>query len=53
MDFTLTERQLELQKLAHDYAKNELKPYVRERERITDPVERFPWDILEAGSRLG
>ena len=53
MDFTLTERQLELQKLAHDYARNELRPHVRERERITDPAERFPWDILETGSRLG
>ena len=53
MDFTLTESQLELQKRAHDYAKDELRPRVRERERITDPHERFPWDMLEAGSRLG
>ena len=53
MDFTLTEEQLKLQKLANDYAKNELKPHAHERERITDPAERFPWDILETGSRLG
>ncbi len=53
MDFTLTASQRELQRLAHDYAKNELRPHVRERERLTDPGARFPWEALEAGSRLG
>ncbi len=53
MDFTLTEHQLKLQKRARDYARSELRPHVRERERLTDPRERFPWDLLETGSRLG
>ena len=53
MDFTLTETQLALQKLAHEFAEKEIRPVVRERDRITDPHERFPWDILEKGSRLG
>ena len=42
MDFTLTEEQLKLQKLAHDYAKNELKPHAHERERITEPCREIP-----------
>lgn len=53
MDLSLTKAQLDLQRLARGYAKSELRPRVLERERIADPRERFPWDILEAGSRLG
>ncbi len=53
MDFTLTETQRALQQLAHDFAEKEIRPVARERERIADPEERFPWDVLEKGSRLG
>jgi len=53
LDFTLTETQRALQQLAHDYAEKEIRPVARERDRIADPHERFPWDILEKGSRLG
>ena len=53
MDFSLTVTQRALQKLAHDFAENDIRPVVRDRERIADPGERFPWDILEKGSRIG
>ena len=53
MDFSLTETQLSLQRLAHEFAEKEIRPVARERERIRDPKERFPWEILEKGSRLG
>jgi len=53
MDFSLTDTQRALQKLAHDFAENDIRPVVRDRERIADPGERFPWDILEKGSRIG
>ncbi|MBT3351377.1 MAG: hypothetical protein HOJ95_16195 [Nitrospinaceae bacterium] len=53
MDFTLTDTQRALQTLAHDYAEKEIRPFVRDRERLEDPEERFPWDILEKGSQLG
>jgi len=53
MDFSLTETQLSLQRLAHEFAEKEIRPAARERERIRDPKERFPWEILEKGSRLG
>ncbi|MBI4252400.1 MAG: acyl-CoA dehydrogenase family protein [Candidatus Tectomicrobia bacterium] len=53
MDFGLTETQLSLRQLAHEFAEKEIRPLARERERIRDPRERFPWDILEKGSKLG
>ena len=53
MDFALTETQRALQRLAHEFAEKEIRPVARERERIADPRERFPWDVLEKGSRIG
>ena len=53
MDFSLTETQRSLQKLAHEFAEKEIRPVARERERISEPSVRFPWDILEKGSRIG
>ena len=53
MDFTLTETQVSLQQLTHEFAEKEIRPVVKERERIQDPHKRFPWDILEKGSKLG
>ncbi|MBI2177267.1 MAG: acyl-CoA dehydrogenase family protein [Candidatus Tectomicrobia bacterium] len=49
----LTETQLSLRQLAHEFAEKEIRPLARGRERIRDPRERFPWDILEKGSKLG
>jgi alkylation response protein AidB-like acyl-CoA dehydrogenase len=53
VDFSLTKTQRTLQTLAHDFAEKEIRPVARDLERIADPDERFPWDILEKGSRLG
>jgi len=53
MDFSLTDTQRSLQKLAHEFAEKEIRPVARERERISEPSVRFPWDILEKGSRIG
>ncbi len=52
-DFTLTEEQQALQELARDFARREIAPAAAERDRMTDPAARFPWDILESASRHG
>ncbi|MCC7105178.1 MAG: acyl-CoA dehydrogenase family protein, partial [Chloroflexi bacterium] len=53
IDFTLTEEQLALQELAREFAEREIQPVVKEREALNDPSQRFPWDLVEAGSSLG
>jgi acyl-CoA dehydrogenase len=53
VDFTLTEEQEALKELARDFVERFVKPTAQERERIPDPRERFPWDLVEEGSRLG
>ena len=53
MDFRLTDEQIALQKLAHDFAEREIRPIAHEQEKIADPALRFPWEVVEKGSRLG
>ncbi len=56
VDFTFTEEQLSLQKLAHDFALNDIKPVTDEMDKFTDPrevFEKFPWHLIEKGSELG
>ncbi|MFC1491356.1 acyl-CoA dehydrogenase family protein [Nitrospinota bacterium] len=53
MDFSLTEKQAALQKLAREFAEREIRPVARDRDRIADPAMRFPWEVVEKGSRLG
>ena len=53
VDFQLTEEQLALRRMVQDFVKREIKPVVRERERIEDPLQRFPWDLVEKASKLG
>ncbi len=53
VDFQLTEEQLALRQMAREFVKREIKPIVKERERIEDPVKRFPWDIIKKASELG
>ncbi len=53
MDFTLTENQRALQQLAHEFAESEIRPVAHELDRVADPHERFPWDVVEKASRLG
>lgn len=53
MDFSLTPEQEQLQKTAHDFAAQEIRPVAAELDREPDPMKRFPWDVLEKASKLG
>jgi alkylation response protein AidB-like acyl-CoA dehydrogenase len=53
MDFTLTEEQIAIQKLARDFVKQEVEPVAAERDRIINWEERMPWDLVEKASALG
>ena len=53
IDFELTEEQQALQALAREFVAAHVKADLLEREKIRDWQERAPWDIIEAGSRLG
>jgi alkylation response protein AidB-like acyl-CoA dehydrogenase len=56
VDFNFTEEQMSLQKLARDFALNDIKPVTDEMDKIADPREvheKFPWHLIEKGSALG
>jgi len=53
VDFALTDEQEALQKLAHDFAQNEIRPYIKEIDRNPDPNKSFPWEIIQKGLELG
>ncbi|MDA0999086.1 MAG: acyl-CoA/acyl-ACP dehydrogenase [bacterium] len=56
VDFTFTEQQLSLQKLARDFALKEIRPVAIAMDKIADPQEvhdNFPWEIIRKGSALG
>jgi len=52
VDFTLTEQQLAMQKMARDFAEREIKPVAMEREKIPDPKEAFPVDLFKKSFEL-
>lgn len=49
MDFTLTERELEVKKLARDFAEKEIAPFVMK----YDESQEFPFDITKKLGELG
>ncbi|MEX2394528.1 MAG: acyl-CoA dehydrogenase family protein, partial [Actinomycetota bacterium] len=49
MDFSLTEEQQELQKWAHDFAQNEIRPVASE----YDETEEFPWPVVQKAAEIG
>jgi butyryl-CoA dehydrogenase len=49
MDFSLTEEQLMLQRMARDFATNELEPIAAE----LDEEGRFPWEAIKKMAELG
>jgi alkylation response protein AidB-like acyl-CoA dehydrogenase len=51
IDFTLTEEQLALQKMAREFADREMKPYAQELDRRQDLS--FDWKIVERFARAG
>ncbi len=56
VDLRFSEEQLALQKLAKDFALQEIKPVATELDKISDPqevLEKFPWDVIRKGSALG
>jgi len=53
MDFTLTDEQKAIQKLARNFVKQDIEPVALERDRIIDWEERMPWDLIEKASTLG
>lgn len=53
MEFTLSEKQLALKRLAHDFAVREVRPIAAERDRMQDPEACMAWDVIRKGSQLG
>jgi acyl-CoA dehydrogenase len=53
VDFSLSEEQKALQKLAHEFAQNEIRPYIKDIDQNTDPKKSFPWEIVKRGLQLG
>jgi len=53
LDFTLTEEQLMMQKMARDFAEKEVKPIAMARDKMQDPFEAFPADVVKKSFELG
>ena len=53
MDFELSEEQKSLQRLAREFAMEEMLPEVAELERRPDGEDKFPYDLVKRGAALG
>ena len=53
MEFRLTDEQRHWQQVARRFAREEIAPVAFERERIEDPWERYPWDLVEKADAVG
>lgn len=53
ISFSLTEEQQALQTLAREFVEREVKPIALERDRITDPAQCIPWDVVDKGIKAG
>ena len=53
IDFTLTQKQLEMQKLAREFAEKEIKPYAMGWDKISDPEKTFQVELFEKSFELG
>ena len=49
MDFALDDEQKELQRWAHDFAENEIRPVAG----TYDETEEFPWPVVQKGAEIG
>lgn len=49
IDFDLTDEQKEFQKLARDFARNEIRPVAH----LYDETEEMPWDVIKKAAKLG
>ncbi|HEX6062921.1 MAG TPA: acyl-CoA dehydrogenase family protein, partial [Longimicrobiales bacterium] len=52
-DVRLSDEQRQFQKLARDFAQNEIKPRAMPLDREPEWEKRVPWDLLKKGSQLG
>lgn len=53
VDFVLTDRQRELQQIAHDFAMDVIMPGAERADRIAEPDKSFDWSIIREASKLG
>ena len=53
INFSLTEEQTQLEDTVKRFAMNEIRPRAEEIDRIVDPRESFPSDIIKKGNELG
>jgi alkylation response protein AidB-like acyl-CoA dehydrogenase len=53
VDFALTSRQRELQRIARDYAVDVVLPAAEKADRLSDPAKAFDWSVIREGSRRG
>ena len=53
MDFHLSDFNRHWQQVARDFAIREVAPVARERERMPDPRERYPWDLIRKADEVG
>jgi acyl-CoA dehydrogenase len=53
LDFSLSEEQKILKETAKRFAEKEIRPVVKELDRILDPAAGFPWEVVKKGNRLG
>lgn len=53
VDFSITEEQQALQSLAHQFAQREIRPIAPSLDRLSDPRECFPHDMVKKALQLG
>jgi len=53
VDFSLTREQLELQRLAREFAEKEIKPIAALYDRCPDPSKCVPLDVVRKAAKLG
>ena len=53
MEFALSAQQLKWQKIARDFAYNEVRPRARELDKQPDPELAYPKDLVRRASALG
>ena len=51
--FELSDEQKQLQEIARKFAEKEIKPVAAQVDRIADPREAFPGDVIRKGFELG
>ena len=53
LDYELSAEQLAWQKIAHDFAENEIRPIAERLDRSENLLADFPWELIKKGSKLG